>query len=259
MTSPINTRVSANPWVSIPLPRPAARLRLFGFPYAGGGLAVFRQWAEALPAEMEFCPVQLPGRENRWREPAFDRLPPLVAAVADNLQPYLDRPFAFFGHSLGALIAFEVTRQLRRSGRPAPRQLFISARRAPHWPDPDPPLHALPEAAFVEGLQQRYNNLPPAILQDAELLALFLPTLRADFAVLETYVHAVEPPLACPITCYGGRQDPRVSAEALAAWGQVTTGAFATEFFPGGHFFLQTERAAVLAALSRALTGLLSL
>lgn len=237
-------------WLARYLRRPSARLRLFCLPFAGSGATVYANWAESLPDTIELCPIQLPGRETRFRENAHDRLTPLVQELEQALRPYLDKPFAFFGHSLGALIAFELTRRLRRFAAPLPVHLFVSARRAPHLPDPDSALHQLPDDAFVDGLQRRYNAIPDVILQDPEYLQLFLPTLRADFAVVETYAYHEEPALDCPITGFCGREDSRATPEAMAGWQSHTRAAFHLETFPGGHFYLQSARAHLLHVLA---------
>src|SRR3954454_11305125 len=143
------TPPTKDPWVQRPLPRPGARLRLLLIPHAGGGASAFRGWAEALPPEVEVCPVQLPGRENRMREPAFDRLPPLVEALAGALERWRDLPYAVLGHSNGALIGFELARHARRTGAPGPVHLFASGRRAPHVPSRQRDVYRLPQDELV--------------------------------------------------------------------------------------------------------------
>jgi medium-chain acyl-[acyl-carrier-protein] hydrolase len=246
-----------DPWVIYPKPQPQARLRLFCFPYAGGGASIFRAWPEGLPAEIEVCSVQLPGRERRLREAPITRLSPLVDILAQVLRPAMHLPFAFFGHSMGALIAFDLARRLRQQGGPRPLQVFISAHRAPHLSSPDLPIHQLPTPAFLEQLQQRYNAIPPAVLAEKELMDLFLPTLRADFAIHETYVYQAEAPLSCPLSAFGGLQDRRVGRDGLDAWGEQTRNRFSLRMFPGDHFFLQSARVQLLQALSEDLTALL--
>lgn len=247
---------SADRWITRPRPSSRARLRLLCLPHAGGGASSFRGWADALPPEVEVCPVQLPGRENRVAEPPFDRLPPLVEALADAVGPLLSLPFALFGHSNGALIGFELARTLRARGRPGPVHLFASGRRAPDLPSDRPPTHHLPDAEFLADLQE-LGGIPAQILEHPELLAVLLPTLRADVAIYESYAFREEPPLACPITAYGGLTDPKVSRETLEAWGRHTAGPFVTRLFPGGHFYLQEERTAVLRTLAADLQGVL--
>jgi medium-chain acyl-[acyl-carrier-protein] hydrolase len=252
--------LASDPWVACYRPNPQARLRLFCFPYAGGGALTYRTWPDVLirndlPALVEVFPVQIPGRETRLMEPPFTQLAPLEQAVAQALRPYLGLPFAFFGHSMGALIGFELARHLRRQGSPGPLCLFVSAHRAPHLPDPHPPIHALPTPAFVQELRH-LNGTPEAVLQNAELMDLLLPLLRADLAVDETYVYADEEPLDCPISCFGGLQDRTVEREELEAWRDHTRGPFTLRTFPGDHFFLNSARAPLLRALSQDLACL---
>jgi medium-chain acyl-[acyl-carrier-protein] hydrolase len=192
--------------------------------------------------------VQLPGRENRIRETPFERLGPLVEALADAVDPYLSLPFALFGHSNGALIGFELARTLRARGRPGPAHFFASGRRAPDLP-PDRLIHHFPEAEFLAELQE-LGGLPAELLAHRELLSLLVPTLRADVAINETYAFTEQAPLECALTAYGGLADPKVRREQLEAWARHTSGPFVLRMFPGGHFFLQDDRALLLRTLS---------
>lgn len=224
-------------------------MRLFCIAHAGGGASMFRGWADALPPEVEVCPVQLPGRENRIMEPPFDRAEPLVEALADAVQPYLGLPFALFGHSNGALIGFELARTLRARGRRGPVHLFASGRRAPDVPAERAPTHALPEPEFLDTLRE-LGGLPAELLEHRELLSLLVPTLRADVAIHETYQFTEQAPLECSITAYGGLTDPRVRPPQLEAWARHTAGAFVLRMFPGGHFYLQDDRPLLLRTLA---------
>jgi medium-chain acyl-[acyl-carrier-protein] hydrolase len=243
-----------NSWITCRKPSPQARLRLFCFPYAGGGVSIFRTWSDGLPADVEVCPIQLPGRGTRLMEPPFTRLSPLIQALAEALFPLLDMPFAFFGHSLGALVSFELARQLRRDCAVQPVRLFISADRAPQIPYRDPPIHSLPEGEFLVALR-RLNGTPREVLDDQELRQIMLPLLRADFAVYETYGYSTEPPLNCPISAFGGLQDHRVNRGDLEAWRDQTSVSFSLRMFPGDHFFLNTTQPPLLEALSQELRG----
>ena len=243
-------------WVVTPKPAPSARLRLFCFPYAGGGASVFYSWPRSLPPEVEICAVQLPGREGRLSEPPVGDVRVLVDRFMEALAPWMDRPFAFFGHSNGAMMAFELARRLRREGLPGPVHIFASGRPAPQIPLRDPPIHALPEAEFLQELR-RFKGTPEEILQNAEIMELISPMLRADFSLSETYVYDEEAPLAIPISAYGGRTDDEVSEEDVAGWREQTTAAFQMKMFPGDHFFLNGNRTEVLAELSRELRGVL--
>jgi len=226
------------------------RLRLFCLPYAGGAASAYRTWADGLSPEVEVCPVQLPGRGSRFREAPFRKVADLVPALADGLLPLLDCPFALFGHSMGALVAFELARELRRRGVGAPVLLALSGHQAPQRPDAEPPFSHLPDAEFLEEVRRRYDGIPPEVLAEEELLQLLLPVLRADIQVLETYAYPKEPPLDCPISCFGGQDDPHVSLADLEAWRDETCGPLRVRTFPGGHFFVERRRAEVLRALS---------
>jgi medium-chain acyl-[acyl-carrier-protein] hydrolase len=230
-----------------------ATLRLFCFPYAGGGASVLRRWATAFPPTVEVCGIQLPGRGPRIREAPYTRLSSLVDDLGEALRPYLQPPFVFFGHSLGALVGFELVRHLRRHGGPSPVLLVVSGCSAPHRPLPGSPIHTLPDAEFLEKLD-RLNGTPRAVLDEPELMQLLLPALRADFETYETYVYSPEPPLTTPISAYAGLQDTRVSHEHLEAWREQTTADFSLREFPGGHFFLHTAAALLMEALCRDLS-----
>ncbi|ARV58393.1 putative thioesterase [Nostocales cyanobacterium HT-58-2] len=248
----MTTRQTFHSWVTCPQPNPQAFLRLFCLPYAGGSSLIFRTWSNSLPTTVEVCPIELAGRGTQMKSAPFTRLEPLVQAIVPVLKPHLDKPFAFFGHSMGALLSFEIARQLRREYGIVPDQLFVSGRRAPQIPNPKPPMHALPESKFKQELR-RLNGTPEAVLENAELMQLLVPILRADFAVLETYVYNTEPPLHCPITVFGGLQDQEASYEELQAWQKQTTAAFLIQMFPGNHFFLHSAQSLLLQYLSQEL------
>jgi medium-chain acyl-[acyl-carrier-protein] hydrolase len=239
-------------WIACCEPRPQARLRLFCFPYAGSGASVFRTWPQGLPTDVEVCPVQLPGRGTRLMERPFSRLSPLVQALTHALYPLLDKPFAFFGHSLGALVSFEVARELRRQYGVHPVRLFVSSGHAPQIPRRGLPIHTLPEREFLEELR-RLNGTPTELLAHRELMEIMLPVLRADFALYENYVYAHDSPLNCPILAFGGLQDRKVSHRDLEAWRDQTSVAFSLRMFPGDHFFLNATVSPLLQVLSREL------
>lgn len=240
----------AHPWVSWGRPARTTRLRLLCFPYAGAGASIFRTWSSALPADVELCPIQLPGRETRMLERPYTRLSPLVEALGAALIPLLDKPFALFGHSLGTLIAFELARRLRETYSVSPVRLIVSAGAAPQLSHRGTPVHNLPETEFLAELR-RLNGTPIELLNHAELMEILLPLLRADFALYETYQYSVAPALNCPITAFGGLQDRRVEQADLAAWSVQTDNSFALRMFPGDHFFL--KQPPVLRAISQEL------
>jgi len=227
-------------------------MRLFIFPYAGGSASAFRTWPDHLPPDLEVCPVQLPGREKRIREPLFSNLSHLVKTLVPVLRPYMGIPFAFFGHSLGALMGFEIARELRRQGLGSPECLFVAGHSAPQISDPEPPLHKLPDGEFIEGLH-RYNGTPDAVLQHKELMDILLPILRADFTMRESCTYMPEPPLDCPITAFGGLEEKLLQPDHVAAWKHQTTGTFHLNMFPGNHFFIHDHRNDLLQEISRVL------
>jgi surfactin synthase thioesterase subunit len=237
-------------WIARPRPNPEARHRLFCFPYAGMGAAAFRGWWDELPPDVEICLSRLPGRDSRLREAPYDQLLPLATEIAEAIAGLLDRPFSLFGHSMGAWLAFEVARQLRRAGSNLPSQLFVSGRRAPHLPDRETELGPLTDAEFVTQIRRRFDGIPQAIVDDNELLQLMLPSLRADVTMLETYVYRPEDPFDCPIVAFGGSEDNETTVDDLNAWQLHTTGRFALKMFPGGHFFLNSARSSLLSAIA---------
>ncbi|HYP25227.1 MAG TPA: thioesterase II family protein [Blastocatellia bacterium] len=242
----------ATPWVVIPKPNPSASVRLFCFPYAGGTAAGFRKWPAGLPNSVEVWSVQYPGRGSRIRESPFTRIAPLVDAAAEALMPYMDSPFAFFGHSMGAVVAFELSRILRRELSRTPLHLFVSGRRAPQVVDDTDEIYKLPDDEFVEELR-RLNGTPAEVLEHKELMQLMLPLLRADFEAIGTYEYREEPPLACPISAFGGLEDQDVSRDNLAAWRSQTTSSFSVRMMPGDHFFLHSGEPLLLGALAQEL------
>jgi medium-chain acyl-[acyl-carrier-protein] hydrolase len=240
----------ANRWIVRPRRNPRAALRLICFPYAGGGASVFRTWPDALPGDVEVLAVESPGRETRSRERPFEQLAALVTSLTDAIGAQLDAPFAIFGHSLGSLIGFAFARELRRRGLRAPVHLFASGRRAPQIPDCEQ-VHAMSDPELCTWLRQ-LGGMPDVLFEEPELMAYFLPILRADVAVNDVVI-ADEPPLSCPITAMGGISDERVPIDFLDAWRDQTAAAFDREIFAGGHFFLQTARAEFLGSLARRL------
>jgi medium-chain acyl-[acyl-carrier-protein] hydrolase len=230
-------------------PRPEARFHLYCFPHAGGGATLFYPWSRSVPSWLQVLPIHLPGRESRHAEPTFTDLDQLVADLEVNLSPILRPPFAFFGHSLGALIAFELARRLSVP----PDRLFVSSSRAPQLPRRGSPLSQLPDAEFLTAMQERYQALPAVVLADREVLTHFLAILRADFTLFDAYQYRPGQPLPSPITVYGGEEDREVSAESLAGWSEQTTSAFRLRMFNGDHFYLKTRQAELLEAIIEAL------
>lgn len=210
---------------------------MFCIPYAGGSAGIYQHWTKLPLADVEICLIELPGRGTRLTEAAFTSLNGLIWSLGEAILPWLDKPFACFGHSLGGLIAFELARWLRQHQHPEPGHLWVSGARAPHVRSTDLPIHALPKADFMAELR-RYNGTPAAILENTELMDLLLPTLRADFTLLETYCYQEQAPLTCSITALSGEQDTIVSREAMSPWQIHTNGPFVLKSVPGDHFFI---------------------
>lgn len=244
------SRVS--PWIITPRPLNSG-MRLICFPYAGGGASVFRSWANhEFLADTEICAVQLPGREARIAESPVDDLCQLVHTLGEVLEPYLDRPFAFFGHSVGALVSFELARELRRVRGIEPSHLFVSGCPAPHLPCSER-ICDLPEDEFLERLY-RFNGTPSEVLSHPELMHMMLPALRADFSLRDRYLYREEPPLSCSITSFGGMGDTHVDGLMLRAWRQHTRERFQLWLFQGDHFFVRTAQEPLLEVLSSVLS-----
>jgi surfactin synthase thioesterase subunit len=206
-----------------------------------------------LPRDIEMLTVQLPGRESRLSEPPFRRMAPLVDALTDAIAPLLDRPYALFGHSMGALIAYELGRTFERERLALPRTTIVSGRRAPTVPNTEAPLHRLPDDQFVEALVARYDAIPKVIRDEPELMALFMPVLKADFEVFETHHHAETSPLDCALAIYGGRDDPQT--RQMEGWADLYAGPCRTRLFDGGHFYLADQRRALAEALAEDVLG----
>ncbi|MDX2679228.1 thioesterase II family protein [Streptomyces soliscabiei] len=235
ITSPVHAR--AESWGVRWRRSPQARLRLFCLPHAGGGAAAFRHWAAHLSPGIEVVAIRLPGRETRFREEPHHRLDRLVSALVRDIEPLLDRPHAWFGHSMGAGIAFEACRAMRRLGMPEPRRLLVAASPAPHLPRRETPVHQAPDHDLVARLGE-LNGTSAELFKDKAVLAALLPMLRADFSVAETHRYRPEAPLTCPISAYGGTDDATTTPGDLQEWDRHTTADATVRAFSGGHFFL---------------------
>jgi medium-chain acyl-[acyl-carrier-protein] hydrolase len=240
-------------WFAPQQPNPQASLRMFCFPYAGGTSSIFNGWPRQLPSCVEVCPVHLAGRESRFRERPFTRVVPLVESMAQAILPLLDKPFAFFGHSMGALLGFELIRYLQKEHRPTPFCFFASGRSAPQLQLKVPLHHRLPEPQLIEELR-RMNATPKEVLEHAELMRLVIPSIRADFELCETYSYLHQPPLNSAITAFGGGRDRHVKPHHLEGWRQQTSSFFSHYIFPGDHFFLHSSEGQVLDRLGRELS-----
>jgi medium-chain acyl-[acyl-carrier-protein] hydrolase len=228
-------------WIRRPKPVPEARVRLFCVPHAGAGPSSYARWLGELSPAVEVCLVHLPGRESRFDEPPLDDLDLIATRVATAARPLLDLPFALFGHSMGALVAYEVAHRLPRM----PAHLFVSGSPPPHWPGGEPDIAHLPDAEFLAEVRNGYGGIPDSLWANQELVRMLLPVLRADFAACERYQWPSHPPLRCDVSALSGAQDYYVPESALAGWGDLTTGELTTRVIGHGHFNLVSDRAAV--------------
>lgn len=251
MIDPLLPHPSSDGWIIRYRKNEDAPLRLFCFSYAGGGASVFRPWADALPASVEVCCIQLPGRETRLGEPAYTRLAHLVEALAEAITPYLDRPFAFFGHSMGALVSFELARQLRRTHDKHPIRLCLGAFRAPQLANPNIKIYHLPSEVFKVVL--RADGIPEKVLQHEELMQAMLPIIRADYELCDTYQYKEEPPLDCPFSIFGGLDDVRINTADLEAWSIHSSVSTSLTMLPGPHLFVHSAQDLLIAKISEAL------
>lgn len=208
----------------------------------------FHDWASHLNESIECVAVQYPGRGNRLGEAARTSVDELVEEIGMGISQ-VEKPFAFYGHSFGAIVAFELTRWLRRHAFPMPFRLFIGASRAPHLKTQSPDIHHLPEKDFIAAVQARYGGIPEAILSSQEMLDIFLPALRADFTAYETYVYRPQAPLDLPIAALAGVDDLAVSLASIQEWRQHTRTGFHLQVLPGGHFFPAECGQEMMAAL----------
>jgi medium-chain acyl-[acyl-carrier-protein] hydrolase len=233
-------------WLSHPR---NAVIHLVCFPYSGGAAHIFRSWPKLFDPSIATIAIEFPGRGSRFLEPLVSKFDPMVKAISEDLLPLLNRPCIFFGHSMGAILAFEVIRYLRRMGKPAPAHLVVSGQVAPHTRKSERALHLLPDNELISALRD-YNGTPEEVLENKEFMPVFLPILRADFAVIENYQYKPESPIDCPITAFGGTEDNHVSSSKLEAWQEQTTGSFKSRLFPGDHFFLRSQEDALLAEIN---------
>ena len=248
----MSQRADESQWFRALNRHPRCRARLFCFPYAGGSAAVFREWPAGLAPDIEVFPALLPRRGARMAEPPLTRISSIVEGLAAGIRPHLDRPFALFGHSMGALIAFELARRLRAEAGVEPAHLFVAGCRAPHLPDTDPAFRDRTDDEFIEHLRG-LNGTPAEVLEHPQLMALMLPLLRADFEAVETYRYEAGPPLGCRVSAYGGLYDSAVKRESLEAWREQTGGEFVLRMFDGDHFFINRAAPQVLRMLDREL------
>ncbi|WP_016951928.1 thioesterase II family protein [Anabaena sp. PCC 7108] len=248
----MTTKTTFNSWVTCPQPNPQAKLRLFCLPHAGGSATVFRTWPDNLPSTIEVCPLELPGRGRQMNLSPYTKMQPLVREIAQNITPYLDKPFAIFGHSMGGLISFELSRLLRSDYHVTPLHLFIAARNAPQVTPTKPPIYNLPDAEFWQEILN-YNGTPNEVMQNQDIIQIFLPILRADFTVLNTYAYQNQLAFDFPISVFGGLQDPEFTDYELEAWQEQTNTTFDLQMLEGNHFFIRSHEKILLRIISQKL------
>ena len=230
--------------------QPSPAVRLLCLPYAGGAAAAYTPWAEYLPASVELCAVELPGHGTRFRKQPLRDMDQLADELLASLHPLFDRPVAIFGHSLGARIAFAMAKR-----EPRTRCIIVSAAPAAHLP-PRRLRSALPCDELIRELEA-LGGTPRQVLADRELMDAFMPTIRADFTLLEGGLADADAQVGCPIHALAAREDSEVAIEDVAAWRERTSGAFGLVQFEGGHFYIHSQRGAVLTELSATLAAYL--
>lgn len=224
----------------IPKPRPNATLKLICFPYAGGSISTYATWAQHLPKSIELCIVQLPGRGQRMFEPAHTTMKSVIDELMSVMPHYLSTPYIFFGHSLGSRIAFELMIKLQALYFPLPEHFIASGSRSPDNELNKKNIYHLPETEFIHELE-KLNGTPKAVLENEELMTLFLPLLRADFEVVDTYHYTGNVKLNCPITVLSGIDDVAITQEQLSHWQNFFTKELTIHMIPGNHFFIDSQ------------------
>lgn len=222
-----------------------ASRRLYCFPFAGGAASTYRTWPTSLPDDVEVVFIQFPGRTPGSPDAPLTRMADLVEVACAAIDGDADLPYAFFGHSMGAATAYEVTSRLEQAGSHRPDQLFVSGRRSPSDHHPSRPIRDLPDDAFVAAMGERYGAIPDAIRNEPDVLAMFLPILRADVVVFETYERLTDHRVECPVSVFGGTEDTNPPPDALAGWSEVTARPVLVDVFPGDHFYLNHQGPAI--------------
>ncbi|MGB3513480.1 MAG: alpha/beta fold hydrolase [Microcoleaceae cyanobacterium] len=248
----MNQTTTTSPWIKIFQPSSHPRLRIFCFHSSASGASLFRLWGKYLPSNIEVCAIQLPGRETRIKEALITKWDDLLSSLIQALRPFFSEyPFVFFGHSLGGLICFEVARKLRAKKLPTPKYMFVSGRRAPQIPIENP-LYQASNQTLISTLRE-YGGTPEAVLENRDLMELFLPILRADFTLNEKYIYSPEAPFEFPIVAFKGINDTAVNLQQLSEWEKHTLGTFALHEFPGGHMFFQQQPETLIEAILKLL------
>jgi len=247
--------VNNNKWIIRPNPKKNAKLRLFCFPYAGSSSVVtYRHFVESLPAFVEVCPVELPGRGARMSENLINDLEHVVEQISNSMKEYLDIPFAFFGHSMGALISYELSHKVSNKYMKKPQKLYVSAHKAPFSEKNGPIMHKLNSNEFTAELR-KMEGIPKEMMEHKELMELMLPIIRNDYAVCETYRFKEREVLDIPITIFGGSEDKDISEDDLLEWENLTNSNFRKVMIKGDHFFIIKEKKHFTKLLSEILSN----
>jgi medium-chain acyl-[acyl-carrier-protein] hydrolase len=241
---------TANAWIRRLTPADPVMVRLYCFPFAGGSASVYHPWSERPPPGMELAAIELPGRHERLNEPRFTDMRQLVPFIAQAVAQDTAAPrYVFFGHSMGAVLAFETIRELRRSGAALPEILAVSGRSAPHLPSEAPRLHLLPDDEFISKVTE-IGGIHPELIAHQEFMKFILPMLRDDFAMAETYEYTPGPQLNCPVIGFSGADDPLATLPGICAWNELTTGGMTVREYPGRHFFAWQHCASIIGAIA---------
>ena len=247
-----------NPWLVFLRRNPEAVLRLFCFHYAGGSASAFRNWVNYLPGSIEVIAIQLPGREGRFKEAHIQQFDKLIDVLVLSMLPYLDLPYVVFGHSLGSLKSFEWIRAIKKRKLQQPNLYIAAGRGAPQLPRREPPIAFLPEEEFVQELIKNYGEKLEPILKVKELRDLFIPQIRADYLLSETYEYKEGIKLDCPIFAFAGDEENKISEGDLHGWAAHTTNNFRARRFPGDHFFIHSAEEQVLTVINNELSAILN-
>jgi medium-chain acyl-[acyl-carrier-protein] hydrolase len=224
---------------------------LICIPYAGGNASIYHEWADLFPKEVEVLAVQLPGRGSRFIEERYTEINRLIPALVKELVPFTDKPFMLFGHSMGALLCYELAHQLVKLEPGTLQHLFVSAYRAPQLASDRKVLrHELPVHELKE-LFRQLNGIPAEIMNNDDLMNIILPILRSDIQLCDTYTYLERPPLPCGITAFGGSRDPEVNVNQLQAWKEQTASEFGLHMLPGDHFFIHTQQELLIGLLTQ--------
>lgn len=250
------TTFCLSPWLVTPALRPRALLRLFCFPFAGGSATFYHEWQHFIPEYIEIYAIELPGRSTRFREPLRYHMSTIITPILESLYPICDKPFAIFGHSLGSLIGFEVACRLQHAGYTS-QGFLASGRRPPQLPCHEEPLHSLDDNALIKRITQ-YNAVPSGTWEDPDIRALFLPIIRADLQINETYDNSIMTTLNCPVFAFAGTDDSEAPPNLVKCWEQNTHNAFTMTELAGGHFFLKEDQQSFMLKLNICLKDIIN-